>query len=123
MKITKSYLRSLIKETLQQGSTVDVLATLQKNLPIVAKSKLLVPSVASKAAEMLEDLKSYQRITDRGENLSQKEVSGATRYSLYGILKNIQDLHSTASKDPGMNELAIAYNELLKVYKLLPTPR
>lgn len=123
MKITKSYLRNLIKEAIQQGSAPDVLAVLKQNLPTVAKSKLVVPGVANLAGEMLEDFKSYQRISDKGEDIS-KYVSSAVRHNLYKILKHISDLHSSNANQGGeMNDLAIAYNELLKVYKVLPAPR
>lgn len=123
MKLTKSYLRSLIAEALQQGSTVDILATLKQNLPIVITNKLVSQEKRELASVMIEDLKSYQRMTDQGKSFSSEDLSKATRYRIGQILLHIENLHRLKEGDPALKELATAYYNLLEVYKVLPEPK
>lgn len=122
MKLTKSYLRSLIAETLQQGSTIDILATLKQNLPIIINNKLVSSDKSELAASMISDLKEYQRMTDQGKSFSIEDLSKATRYKIGQILLHIENLHKLKEGDSALKELATAYYELLKVYKILLAP-
>jgi len=120
MKITKNYLRYLIKETLQQGSTVDILATLRQNLPLIVNNKLFDQDKRSIAEQMLEDLKRYEKNPD---SFSKEDLSVATKYKLHEMLAHIEFLHKMREDSKELRELNNVYHELMKVYNILPQSR